>query len=924
MTPPLPPQPPYNNPKAYGMNNSQSSLDSSSLSTPIDDARPPSLTTSISSLPSIRPPSDNSAPQYSVPVVLWVQVTQDEDNFKRCDLSHIGSDPAVIRERLCQKFGLKSKETALYITDILGIADDAEELNDDALLSACSRGDGKGTLKFLLKSVPRKPATSPGKLTIPPVPQSLRPAQAMLAVPDANKDGRDLRSTSISEDPNRKGHYNKTPMEMYGAGYAKSQEDDAPKTGSMDYFSTRAEDADAVGSPRLDSASPMKKDDVNTRVFEAAEKAKKNREGRKRGESGGSDKITPLEESSYAFRDPSVSPGGRRRPSAQDDPGFEKLWGAKVITQPTRQQPTRQQSVPLSPVSAGSFRVISKEQSSNVLDFSKPRASPYSTFFDQSTSSPAQQKPQQQLPSRTPSGIKAQRRAPAPPQFPLLPSRTATVVATQKYPDKSFGRGSQNRRLSDSQNTFTRRSTEDERFAQLRNGGASPDLSRPSRGSAIADLVSKSTFAGGFIPMSTPSIVTPGRGSNLEPVGLPKRAPSPGTPGARLGISVDTNLANTAHDSPPTEWRSSVSPYSGLKISPAPKIEPTPQALNKNPNDNVETVTTDIRFKESTSITFDDAPAFDLPDDDDDESLWAVKPIGVDDRPNTSRKSSEEKGSPLIRKKSSLRQRGRSGNKPPLTVQIDDKVTEIPTPQFSAIAEEFLPTATSSHPSESSSLSGGLVPGHRAESPEYTIGDDRKGLNSPMRIPPSPVTPTSLTSSGSAVTSSNTDLSRKNSFAKHEDIWAVRPPPDVVFNNLEEFFPNHDLDKPILVDHGHLSPVSPADNSDSDNTATVKPQTPVKREIPPPEVVISTPAAAFPKPAARMKSIRVVAKEAIEKRSRLASIAKGIKGANLLRRKSTKVWGARMLEMTPGQVRLGQIVSTDSEDGLERRRKTPF
>jgi hypothetical protein len=934
MTPPLPPQPPYNNPKVS--NNSQSSLDSSSISTPIDEVRPPSLTTSISSLPSIRPPSDLSVPQYTVPPVLWVQVTQDEDNFKRCDLSHIGPDPVVIREKLCQKFGLKSKETALYITDILGIAEDAEELDDDALLNACSRGDGRGTLKFLLKSVPRKSTSSPGKLTIPPVPQSLRPAQGMLSVPDASKDGRDLRSTSISEDPNRKGHYNTTPMEMYGGGYAKVEGEDVPKTGPMDYFN-RVEDVESSGSPRLDSASPMKMDDVSTRIFEAADKAKKNREGRKRTESGGSDKITPLEESSFGFRDPSVSPGGRRRPGGQDDPGFEKILGFKVEP-PNRQQPKRQQSLPLSPNSAGSFRVISKEQSSNVLDFSKPRASPYSTFFGETPAAPQKQHPSQQLPSRTPSGIKAQRRAPAPPQFPLLPSRTATVVATQKYPEKAFGRGSQNRRLSDSQNLFTRRSTEDERFAAQRNGGMSPDLSRPTRGSAIADLVSKSTFAGGFIPMSSPSIVTPGRGSNLEPTGVPKRAPSPGTPGARLGITVNTNLANTGDESPPTEWQSSVSPYSGLKISPAPKTEITKLPKSKESNDNVETSTTDIRFKESTSITFDDAPEFDLPDDDDDESLWAVKPIGVDDRPNTSRKSSEEKGSPLLRKKSSLRQKGRSGNRPPLTVQIDDKVIEIPTPQFSAIAEEFPSISSSSHPSESSgSLSSGLIPEHRAESPEYTIGDDRKGLNSPMRIPPSPVTPVSATaSSGSAATaaSSTTDLSRKNSFAKHEDVWAVRPPPDVVFNNLEEFFPNHDLDKPILVDSGHLSPpVSPADGSDSDNNATVKPQTPhksekpenqEKTEKPPLQSVTSAPIAAFPKPAARMKSIRVVAKEAIEKRTRLASIAKGIKGANLLRRKSTKVWGARMLEMTPGQVRLGQIVSTDNEDGLERKRMTLF
>ena len=152
----------------------------------------------------------------------------------------------------------------------------------------------------------------------------------------------------------------------------------------------------------------------------------------------------------------------------------------------------------------------------------------------------------------------------------------------------------------------------------------------------------------------------------------------------------------------------------------------------------------------------------------------------------------------------------------------------------------------------------------------------------------------------------------------------MRPPPDVVLDNLEEFFPNHDLDKPILVDQGNSSPpVSPMDNSDSETNATVKPQPPLKRQ---PQQPVSSVPATFAKPAARMKSIRVVAKEAIEKRSRLVTIVKGVKSANLLRRKSTKVWGAKMLEMTPGQVRLGQIVTADSEkDGLERRRNiTPL
>src|SRR5438046_4394041 len=220
MTPPLPPQPPYNR---VGMNNSQSSLEySPTLSTPIDERS--SLTTSISSIPSLRP-NESVTPQYVLPSVLWVQITQNGEDFRRCDLSHVGPDASLIRERVCRKFQLKSNETALYLTDIDGTPEDAQELDDNTLLSACTSGDGKGTLKFLLKAQSRRPTTSPGKGAIPPASQTLRqPQGGLLTVPDANQDGRDVRSTSISEDPYRKSHYNTTPREMYSSDYVQPSE----------------------------------------------------------------------------------------------------------------------------------------------------------------------------------------------------------------------------------------------------------------------------------------------------------------------------------------------------------------------------------------------------------------------------------------------------------------------------------------------------------------------------------------------------------------------------------------------------------------------------------------------------------------------------------------------------------------------------
>ena len=254
MTPPLPPQPPYN--KA-AMNNSQSSLEySSTLSTPIDERS--SLTTSISSIPSARP-AEPVTPQYVLPSVLWVQITQDGENFRRCDLSHVGPDAYLIRESVCQKFNLKSTETALYITDIDGTPEDAQELDDDALLSACTSGDGKGSLKFLLKPQSRRQATSSGKVVIPPASQSLRqPQRGLLTIPDANQDGREGRST---EDSYRKGNYNTPPREVHGSDYIQPSEKEemAAKTGPSDYFGSRTEETDNPDMSRRVSNVPTKR-----------------------------------------------------------------------------------------------------------------------------------------------------------------------------------------------------------------------------------------------------------------------------------------------------------------------------------------------------------------------------------------------------------------------------------------------------------------------------------------------------------------------------------------------------------------------------------------------------------------------------------------------------------------------------------------
>lgn len=87
--------------------------------------------------------------------------------------------------------------------------------------------------------------------------------------------------------------------------------------------------------------------------------------------------------------------------------------------------------------------------------------------------------------------------------------------------------------------------------------------------------------------------------------------------------------------------------------------------------------------------------------------------------------------------------------------------------------------------------------------------------------------------------------------------WGERPPADVVCQNMDQYFDDHDLDKEIVVEQ------------------------PCSRRY--------------------TKSIRVVAREASQKYRR--------KDTNIVRRKSTKLWGQRVVEVKPGLQSVKEQVS---------------
>ncbi|KAF8960162.1 kinase-like domain-containing protein, partial [Flammula alnicola] len=123
------------------------------------------------------------------------------------------------------------------------------------------------------------------------------------------------------------------------------------------------------------------------------------------------------------------------------------------------------------------------------------------------------------------------------------------------------------------------------------------------------------------------------------------------------------------------------------------------------------------------------------------------------------------------------------------------------------------------------------------------------------------------------------------------DNWALRPPPENIYDHLEEFFPKHDLDKPVIeATSGNTSPTT-AEAS----TAALPPPTSVNDDL------------------ARIrakKSIRIVVQEHKKRIDRISRAAYMISHTdNVLHRRRTKLWGSKWEEVTTVQGRNNSNVS---------------
>ncbi|KAG5920760.1 hypothetical protein E4U42_006082 [Claviceps africana] len=196
-------------------------------------------------------------------------------------------------------------------------------------------------------------------------------------------------------------------------------------------------------------------------------------------------------------------------------------------------------------------------------------------------------------------------------------------------------------------------------------------------------------------------------------------------------------------------------------------------------------------------------------------------------------------------------------------------------------------------------------------------------------------------------------INRRKSFIE-KDVWANRPPTDDLLNNLDDFFPNLDLDEPVLEDSaGGESAGNPNDvRNRSNSAASFSPQASDVPEAITPSRQLSlyndgdtlgsdeSTLKAIERTASgqsvaqrsirrsgglgRMKSIREVARGAHEANKRYTSISQPAENkspSSLLRRKSTKMFNANIVQIRPDQ-RGGMMVPEIPQDTLPKRQTT--
>ncbi|KFY53961.1 hypothetical protein V497_08057 [Pseudogymnoascus sp. VKM F-4516 (FW-969)] len=225
----------------------------------------------------------------------------------------------------------------------------------------------------------------------------------------------------------------------------------------------------------------------------------------------------------------------------------------------------------------------------------------------------------------------------------------------------------------------------------------------------------------------------------------------------------------------------------------------------------------------------------------------------------------------------------------------------------------------------------------------------RSGKRAQRRTPGSALSENWSAASGgfSAGSEDMSRILRRGSFAR-EDVWASRPPAEALFNHLDDFFPNLDLDQPVLEEgQGPSPPSSPTSSGAPHMAMPTNAPPPIPEDRPESyysntdtlgsdESTLKTLDSRRPPSIqnvaqrnmgrsgglGRMKSIRDVARGAHEANKRFTQPSQqgGQAPSTILRRKSTKMFGANIVQIKPQ--RGSTVLPSIPQDNIPKRQAT--
>ena len=474
----------------------------------------------------------------------------------------------------------------------------------------------------------------------------------------------------------------------------------------------------------------------------------------------------------------------------------------------------------------------------------------------------------------------------------------------------------------------------------------------PSIGAGVGTALAGASHVAGAvsrpIPISTDN--SSGQGDNLAPAissvnfgpsGSGKNSPggSPRSPGFTRGKNnmlfrvpdyeegfrgeLETRKPSLSLQMPPNpsleKLRRPLSPTS----SPSPERLPT----RKSSHSARRSYGPAFTFKEA-QVTFAKTPGLEQQSDDDsDGGLFAI-PLAKSGASKPARIPMGSVDDPAVQQRPTLTLNTTARQRKGLSVSFM-------TPETS--------TSTSTGPpTQSSELDGG---NHNGQT------------NFEAHVPES-----AASGAGSARTpEASSRLLRQESFAR-DDIWANRPPTEALLDHLDDYFPNLDLDQPVLEDQTGSPPVSPMSGIDQNpmENAAATPATEGQRSLRTSLFDQSRPMSIAEESIAeepdtlgsqdstlksratmqsiaqrnvrksggigRMKSIREVARGANEpSRKRSTQLSTSSRSGDLTRRKSTKMFGANIVQIKPGRgsrVSLVEAIPHIPQNSLPKRQTT--